>query len=116
MKINTLKQGDVLHDVHTYKAGNTTMRVEGHWLVYVRDVDPEGKWADLSWNGNRAERYTEVPKGWKRYPKEWIRGGFINGGNRCGVCQAKETEGHTPSCSHPRAVAARKRATKETKQ
>lgn len=111
MKIDSLKKGDVLHDVHTYTSGNTTMRVEGHWRVYVRDVDPDGKWVDLSWNGNRVERYTSVPKGWKRHPKEWVRGGI----DRCALCHAKRTEGHAADCEHPRAVSARKRAAKETR-
>ena len=30
MKIDSLKKGDVLHDVHTYKAGNTTMHDAGY--------------------------------------------------------------------------------------
>lgn len=110
IKTSDLKVGDVLHDIHRVKAGNTTMSVEGHWEVYVRAVADDGSWADLSWNGNRPMRcYGKTS--YKRHPKEWYRPG-ITGGRQCAICGAKEANGHDPDCEHPRAIAARKRAAK----
>ena len=106
IKTSDLKVGDVLHDVHSHKMGNTTMRAEGHWLVRVVEVADDGSWAMLSWNGNRPCRYTGTVPHYKRWPKEWIRSGF--GGRTCCICHAREADGHKSYCDHPRAVAARK--------
>lgn len=110
IKTSDLKVGDVLHDVHRVKAGNTTMSVEGHWEVHVMAVADDGSWADLSWNGNKPTRVWGTTR-YKRHPKEWIAHG-ITGGRTCGLCSAKESDGHREHCEHPRAIAARKRAAK----
>ena len=69
IKIQSLKPGDVLYDVHSERAGNTTMRREGVWECYVRAVDPNGQWVEISRNGNPARRFAAVPRGYKRAPK-----------------------------------------------
>jgi hypothetical protein len=112
IKISDLKVGDILHDVHRERVGNTTMSAEGHWLVYVRRIDDDFSWVDLSWNGNKERRYYRVPPGYKRHPKEWI---MHYDARSCGYCHAKEKDGHAPSCDHPRAIAARKRQLKSEK-
>jgi hypothetical protein len=110
IKTSDLKVGDILHDVHSERQGNTMCRAEGHWEVYVRAVADDGSWADLSWNGNRPTRYYGKTS-YKRHPKEWIRAGLY-GDRTCCLCHAKETAGHEPDCEHPRAIAAHKRAAK----
>jgi hypothetical protein len=110
-----VKVGDILHDVHTYKMGNTTMTAEGHWTADVTAVAEDGTWAEASWNSNPAKRYVGcLPKGWKRAPKDWIRQG-LGGGRACALCCASEKDGHTDDCDHPRAVAKRKAAAKAAK-
>jgi hypothetical protein len=107
---NSVRVGDTLHDVHTYKMGNTTIRAEGHWMIHVTAVADDGSWADASWNGNASKRYVGCfPKGWKTSPKEWIRQG-LGGGRTCALCYANEKNGHAADCEHPRAVSARKKA------
>ena len=114
IQIGSLKPGDVLYDVHSEKAGNTTMRREGVWECFVRAVDSEGKWVEISWNGNPARRFHSVPKGYKRAPKEWVRSLF--GGRKCYLCGKSESDGHAPDCDHPKAIAARKKAAKVSKE
>ena len=109
IKIQSLKPGDVLYDVHSERAGNTTLRREGVWECYVRAVDPNGKWVEISRNGNPARRFATVPKEYKRAPKEWVRSELF-GARSCYFCGNSEPEGHTADCEHPRAIAARKKA------
>ena len=109
IKIQSLKPGDVLYDVHSEKAGNTTMRREGVWECYVRAVDSDGKWVEISWNGNPARRFAAVPRGYKRAPKEWILSELFSA-RRCHFCMMSKPDGHAPDCEHPRAIAARKKA------
>jgi hypothetical protein len=112
IKTSDLKVGDVLHDIHREKMGNTTMSCEGHWEVYVKAVADDGAWAALSWNGNPPKMHIgTVPKGYKRWPKEWYSPG-MSGGRQCALCYAKEEAGHDSECEHPRAITARKRAEK----
>lgn len=119
-KLEKIKAGDVLYDVHTERAGNTKIRVEGTWEVAVISVHPEGTeeraypHAVCRWNGNRARVYTQYDLAKLRVtPKEWVREW---GGQRCYVCGAKRTDGHRDTCTHPRAVSARKRAAKDGAQ
>lgn len=112
MKIADLKVGQVLYDVHSERAGNTTMRREGCWECYVRAIDPDGKWVEISWNGNPARRSATVPAGYKQAPKEWIRSELF-GPRECYFCRKTEKQGHDADCEHPRAIAARKKAEKE---
>lgn len=112
-KVDTLKVGDVLHDVHRHKAGNTSMMVEGHWKAIVTEVgvDEHGvPYADISWNSNRPRRHYRTVN-YKRFPKEWIRSRTI-GGRTCGMCHNNESQGHKDTCEHPKAVSARKKAAK----
>ena len=109
IKIESLKAGDVLYDVHSERAGNTTMRREGCWECYVRAVDPSGKWIEISWNGNPARRFAAVPTRYKRAPKEWILSELF-GARSCYFCGNSKPDGHTADCEHPRAIAARKKA------
>ena len=111
-----LKVGDVLYDVHTERAGNTTIRVECCWRATVREVgeDDRGVFAMISWNGNAPRK--KYSTDYKRWPKEWIRGReatFGRGGRRCEICGAQEQDGHRDTCEHPRAVKARAKATKQ---
>jgi hypothetical protein len=111
IKTSDVKVGDILHDVHTERMGNTTMRREGHWTARVTEVAEDGSWAMASWNGNPAKRYrNQFPTSWKRTPKEWLRNDLH--GRRCSMCSASERDGHDPDCEHPRAVAARNRDAK----
>ena len=115
IKIESLKAGDVLYDVHSERAGNTTMRREGVWECYVRAVDPNGQWVEISRNGNPARRFAAVPRGYKRAPKEWILSELFSA-RRCHFCMMSKPDGHAPDCEHPRAIAARKKAAKAKKE
>lgn len=108
--IKDLKKGDILHDVQWVAMGNTTLREDHHWEVYVRKVgsDHDGAWADMSWNGNTSKRYRLVPAGFKRWPKEWLLREF--GSRMCVICRGREDRGHVNDCEHPRAIRARKKA------
>lgn len=57
--IEKIKPGDVLYDVHSERAGNTTVRIQREWKVFVKEVDVENRYAMCSWNGNRPTRYSE---------------------------------------------------------
>jgi hypothetical protein len=106
-----VKVGDILHDVHTYTMGHTTMTAEGHWTARVTAEAEDGTWAEASWNSNRPVRHRRtLPKGWRRVPKEWLVNPIR--GTRCSMCHAHKTDGHKPTCDHPRAVSARKKAAK----
>ena len=115
IKIESLKVGDVLYDTHSERAGNTTMRVEGVWECYVRAIDPAGQWIDISWNGNPELRYNAVPSQFKLHPKEWVRSELFEG-RKCHYCQCRESIGHAADCDHPKAIAARKRAARTSKE
>ncbi len=62
-----IKAGDVLYDVHRQRMGNTMMSREEYWSVAVKEVGfthyPETgvtyRWAIVSWNGNREEKWNE---------------------------------------------------------
>lgn len=111
MKIADLTPGMTLYDVHSQRAGNTTMRVEGCWKARVISVhlDESPPYAMISWNANPPRKYFTVK--WKRCPKEWLRQDIF-GPRSCCICHAKEHEGHRETCQHPRAISARKKAAK----
>lgn len=50
--IENIKPGQVLHDYHNVRQGNTTLKKEGHWRVVVIEVNLEKRQALISWNGN----------------------------------------------------------------
>lgn len=124
-KIETLKVGDVLYDVHHEQAGNTTMRREGCWPVFVREVgvDEQGPWALLSWNGNPPRQKTYHTTTYKRWPKEWLSGNPWDygkpgrSGPYCYLCSGRKNHGgHKNHCKHPKAVSARKKALRESRK
>jgi hypothetical protein len=57
--LSRLKVGQVLHDYHRYKMGNTTMTTEGHWTLVVMEIDLEKGKALCSWNSNTPRWYYE---------------------------------------------------------
>ena len=87
--------------------GNTMMSSDALYTVCVVAVNKDGS-ADVSWNGNRVTRwYRKELSRLRVSPPEWLRDPIR--GTRCYVCRALASAGHTATCSHPRAVAARKR-------
>lgn len=59
IKFEKIQPGMVLLDIHSQRVGNTMVRRLGCWEVYVKSVDAERRGAMCSWNGNRAEWYSE---------------------------------------------------------
>jgi hypothetical protein len=105
VKISSLKPGMTLYDVRPQRGSHGG---EGTWTATVVSVhlDEDTPYAMISWNRNKATKYTDVP--YTRWPKEWIRGGTWRPGRFCALCHAEEREGHRPDCTHPKA----KKATK----
>lgn len=106
MKITPyIKPGVLLYDVHSTKAGNTTISVEGVWVVRVISThfEEDVPYAVCSWNGNKPRKYyrRDIEK-LRRHPKEWVRD-RIFGERTCYYCHASESDGHTDKCEHPRA-------------
>lgn len=58
IKFEKVTPGSVLLDVRRRKAGNTTAREWGCWLVKVVAVDKYG--ADVRWNSNPAKRWSRA--------------------------------------------------------
>lgn len=50
--LNNIEPGQVLHDYHKVRQGNTALRKEGHWRVVVIEIDLVKRQALISWNGN----------------------------------------------------------------
>jgi hypothetical protein len=107
-----LKPGIILYDCHTYGMGNTTMRAMGCWDVEVVSVDASNRTAVVKWNGNQPQVYRiDMIRKLRENPPEWLRNPLD--GDRCHFCYAKRTDGvHAQSCHHPKAISARKKATK----
>lgn len=61
--IGRLRVGQVLHDYHKYRMGNTTMSAMGHWQVKVLEIDLPSRRALCSWNGNSPTWYGEKQLG-----------------------------------------------------
>ena len=57
MTITKLKPGRVVYDVHSRRAGNTTLRTIGVWPVEIVSVDEEQESVRARWNGNREQTY-----------------------------------------------------------
>ena len=57
IKIDKLKPGMIVYDVHSYKMGNTTISSVGVWDVEILEVDLGRVTVLASWNGNRPETY-----------------------------------------------------------
>jgi hypothetical protein len=56
IKFEKIQPGMMLFDVHSERAGNTTMKRWGDWPVRVISVDADSKSAMVSWNGNEPTR------------------------------------------------------------
>lgn len=76
--LSKLKPGDVLYDVHSRRAGNTTTRVQSEWQVRVIEVHDD--YALCSWNGNPPDKYSDAEL------------------RRFRVTPAKKLNGHVRSC------------------
>jgi heat shock protein HspQ len=59
IKFEKVVAGATLYDRHKYRMGNTTLHSLGEWRVRVVSVDPATRSAEVSWNGNRPERWHE---------------------------------------------------------
>jgi len=59
ISFDKLVPGMRLHDVHSYRMGNTTMSALGCWPVRVISVDSVNRRAMVSWNGNPPESWGE---------------------------------------------------------
>lgn len=82
IKFSKIMPGMTLLDIHSVRAGNTTMRRLGKWPVTIVSVDPQAETAIVHWNGNppsiwtkaKLERlYTKEPK---KYRDQKARGLF----------------------------------------
>lgn len=52
IKFEKIEPGMTLHDIHSERMGNTTMRELGRWDVRIVSVDREKRSAVVRWNGN----------------------------------------------------------------
>lgn len=59
MKIENMKPGMTVYDVHRHKMGNTTMSTVGVWPVKIVSVDMENRAVTASWNWNAPRVYFE---------------------------------------------------------
>jgi len=59
MKIDKLKPGITVYDVHSHKMGNTSMRTMGCWSVRIIETYPDTGTVKASWNSNGAQIYRE---------------------------------------------------------
>jgi len=56
---NKIQPGNILWDCRRQKMGNATMSRMACWTVQVFQVDQENRRALCSWNGNKAEWWSE---------------------------------------------------------
>lgn len=112
VKTSKLKVGDVLYNMYTERAGNTTARRDVVREVKIVTVAEDGSWAEIDervYGRVKRQRYHRTMP-FRRSPKEWISPGW--GVRYCYVCRKEEDEGHSPTCTHPRVVRTRKKAEK----
>lgn len=57
MKLEKLKPGMIVYDVHKTQMGNTTMRTVGVWPVHIVSVDVENQTVEARWNHNPVQKY-----------------------------------------------------------
>lgn len=67
MKIEQLKPGMTVYDVHSHKMGNTTMRTMGTWQVRIISVDLDKGYVEASWNGNPSTKYYGRSFKWREH-------------------------------------------------
>lgn len=58
-KISKLKVGQVLWDTRRERMGSTTLTRVCVYEVWVKDIDPEGRYIIASWNGNSPKKMWE---------------------------------------------------------
>lgn len=80
MKIEQLKPGMVVYDVHSYRMGNTTVRSMGCWAVKILEVHERKVVA--SWNGNQPQTFYGPRFKWRAKKPEMVRNSF-------GACRLK---------------------------
>ncbi len=59
IKFEKIKPGMILLDIHSVRAGSTTMRRKGCWPVRVISIDSDKRRAMVSWNHNPPEVWSE---------------------------------------------------------
>lgn len=57
IKFHKIKPGMTLLDIHSERAGNTTMRRIGLWEVRILSVNEKNESAVVSWNNNAEQVY-----------------------------------------------------------
>lgn len=77
MKIEKLKPGMTVYDVHAYTMGNTKIRSLGVWPIRIISIDLAVKRVTASWNSNSPRTYGvhEIAK-WKETQPFLISGSF----------------------------------------
>ena len=77
MKIDKLKPGMIVYDVHSHRMGNTTMRTLGVWRIRIEQLDLEKRTVYASWNNNPARWFhSNIWSKWKLKEPVLIRGGI----------------------------------------
>ncbi len=77
MKIEKLKPGMTVYDVHRQKMGNTNISSVGTWSVYIIDVDVDKQIVTASWNTNKPQKfYRNNWSKWRLKKPELIKSGF----------------------------------------
>lgn len=111
VKFEKLVPGMVLYDVHSQLAGNTTIREWGVWEAIVKSVDPGTRTSMVSWNSNPPKKEYGDLRQYRLSPPEWIPGSMFRP-TRCHFCGERKADWHAVDCRHPKAIAARKKASK----
>lgn len=65
MKIENLKPGMIVYDVHRYKMGNTTISTVGVWEVEIVAVGLASQIVVAKWNHNQERKY------WRGHWSKW---------------------------------------------
>ena len=77
MKIDALKPGMTVFDVHKAKAGNTSLRRWGVWTVTIVSVEGMSGTVFASWNGNPPRRFYEKSiRKWKKEAPHMVGDGL----------------------------------------
>jgi hypothetical protein len=64
--ISRLKPDQIVYSLIRRYVGNTMLRETYLFEVRIISIDPNGKWVEASWNGNRPTRcYASEAKAWK---------------------------------------------------
>lgn len=97
MKINQCTPGQIVYSVERRQMGNTALRTTSVFSVYIREVDPEGKWVMASWNGNPARKfYSAAVSKWKKEKPLLV--GNMRTGYRLATKEEIKQRGEEQSC------------------